>query len=151
MEEELAPGSCFSLPPDTPAASQATSFTQQDNNSSINAYSVSVPASPQVDSGVPAAMISSPPRQPVFGRHSTFESQHSMHSVGSQSPPVPTLVRLLSPRRKSFSRTPVPLLRQPLIDGTKPRVMADSATILNFAELRSSIENAADQSDADSD
>lgn len=121
---------------------------------SIDLHSLPTPTSPHLDSGVPATMISSPQGQPVFGRQSILESQHSVHSahsVGPPSPSVPTLVRLLSPRRKSFSHRPVPLLRQPLSDGTKPRVMADSATILNFAELRSSIDTAADQSDAASD
>ncbi|KAL3143545.1 Potassium/sodium hyperpolarization-activated cyclic nucleotide-gated channel 3 [Trebouxia sp. C0009 RCD-2024] len=146
--EEVAPASSFSLPPDTPVASQTTSFTHQDSNISTDAHSL--PTSPHLRSGVSATMIRTPVRLPVSGRHTTLENQLSVHSMASQSTSVPTLVRLLSPRRKSFSHRPGPLLRQPLSDGTKPRVMADSATILNFAELRSSIE-AADQRDADVD
>lgn len=144
----MAPASSFSLPPDTPVASQTTSFTHQDSNISTDAHSL--PTSPHLRSGVSATMIRTPVRLPVSGRHTTLENQLSVHSMASQSTSVPTLVRLLSPRRKSFSHRPGPLLRQPLSDGTKPRVMADSATILNFAELRSSIE-AADQRDADVD
>ena len=149
VAEEIS-ASSFSLPPDTPAFSQATSFTNQDSISSTDAQSLPTLINSNPDAGVPATAPSTPPRQPVFGC-APLERQHSVRSADAQSTAVPTLVRLLSPRRKSVGHRPVPLLRQPAIDSTKPRVMADSATILSFAELRRSIEAAADESDAASD
>ena len=148
--EEANPVSSFSLPPDTPAPAEATSFTDQASDSSTDAHSL--PTLPSFDSepGAPAAVWSNQLRQPVFG-HAAFDCQHSMNAQPSA---VPTLVRLLSPRRKSVGQRPVPSLssfRQPAAGSTKPRVIADSATILSFAELRRSMEAAADQSDEDSD
>ena len=145
--EEAHPVSSFSLPPDTPALSQATSFTDQAGNSSTDAHSPVTPPRLDSDSGASAAVFSSPLRQPVFDHLAPLERQHS---VAAQSSSVPTLVRLLSPRRVSAGHRPVPLLR-PTADSARPRVIADSATILSFAELRSSMEAAADQSDAESD
>ena len=148
--EEADPVSSFRLPPDIPAFSQATSFTDQASDSSTDAYSISSLPNFDSASGTAAAVSSYQLREPVFG-HAAFDRQHSVHSLGAQSTSVPTLVRLLSPRRKSVGHRPVPPVRQPAADSTKPRVIADSATILSFAELRRSMEAAADQSDEDSD
>lgn len=148
--EEANPVSSFSLPPDTPALSQATSFTDQASDSGTDAHSLPTLQSSDSECGA-AAGCSNRLRQPVFGQ-ALIDRQHSVHSfVGAQSSPLPTLVRLMSPRRKSVGNRPVASLRQPGVGSTKPRVIADSATILSFAELRRSMEGAADQSDEDSD
>lgn len=75
-----------------------------------------------------------------------------MHSAGLQSTSVPRLTRLLSPRRSSFDhrRNTNALLSQQDNDSMKQRVMADSATVLSFAELRRSIEDVAGHNDAES-
>ena len=148
--EEANPLSSFSLRPDTPALSHATSFTDQASDSSTDVYSLPTLPNFESESGAPAAVFSSQLRQPVFG-HAPFDRQHSVRSLDAQPSSVPTLVRLLSPRRKSLGQRPVPSLRQPAAGSTKPRVIADSATILSFAQMRRSMEAAADESDEDSD
>lgn len=144
--DEALPTSSFSLPPDTPALPQATSFTDKAGNSSTDAHSPVMPPQFDSESGAPAAVFSSSLRQPVFD-HAPLECQHSM---AAQSTSVPTLVRLLSPRRVSAGHRPVPLLT-PTADSARPRVIADSATILSFTDLRSSMEAAADHNDGNSD
>ena len=148
--EEANPVSSFRLPPDTPMSSQATSFTDQASNGSTDAHSFLASPNLGSETGASAAAFSKQLRQPAFG-HATFDRQHIVHSLDAQPTSVPKLVRLLSPRRKSIDQRPVFSFRQPAVDSTKPRVIADCATILSFAELRRSMEAAADQSDEDSD
>ena len=143
---QALPANSFSLPPDTPARFPATSFSdwRQDSYSSTEASSV---LPPEIHQSAAALDLSRPLRQPSNNPRLS-EDQHIVHSAGLHSASVPRLTRLLSPGRRSFDHRPNinAVLSQPDSGSRKQRVMANSATILSFAELRRSMDDAAARS-----